>query len=136
MGPKTGGPGVVAVILFWSVTSLAAAESLPGRLSDDEFWRLTVDLSEPGGAFVFDNFVSNEITYQRVIPELKQTVKPGRAFLGVGPEQNFTYIAAVEPAIAFIVDIRRQNLLEHLVYKALFELSSDRADFVSRLFSR
>ena len=60
----------------------------------------------------------------------------GRAYIGVGPEQNFTYIAAVQPSIAFIVDIRRGNLQLQLMYKALFELSSDRADFVSRLFSR
>src|SRR5262245_52006868 len=56
--------------------------------------------------------------------------------MGVGSEQNFTYIAALRPSIAFIVDIRRGNLDLHLVYKALFELSTDRADFVSRLFSR
>ena len=56
--------------------------------------------------------------------------------MGVGPEQNFTYIAVTRPAIAFIVDIRRGNLDLHLMYKALFELSADRADFVSRLFSR
>jgi hypothetical protein len=95
-----------------------------------------VDLSEPGGAFQFENFVSNEITFQRVIPELKQTVRRDGAYLGVGPEQNFTYIAAIQPKVAFIIDIRRQNLLEQLMYKALFELSTDRADFVSRLFSR
>lgn len=35
-----------------------------------------------------------------------------------------------------VLDIRRQNMIELLMYKALFELSSDRADFVSRLFSR
>jgi hypothetical protein len=38
--------------------------------------------------------------------------------------------------MAFIIDIRRENLDLHLLYKALFELSTDRADFVSRLFSR
>lgn len=38
--------------------------------------------------------------------------------------------------MAFIVDIRRGSLDVHLMYKALFELSADRADFVSRLFSR
>jgi len=63
-------------------------------------------------------------------------VQPGGAYLGVGPEQNFTYIAAFEPSIAFIVDIRRQNMLEHLLYKAMFEMAADRADFVSVLFSR
>src|SRR5262245_15512225 len=60
----------------------------------------------------------------------------GRVYVGVGPEQNFTYIAAVRPAMAFILDIRRGNLDLHLMYKALFELSADRAEFVSRLFSR
>ena len=54
----------------------------------------------------------------------------------MGPEQNFSYIARLQPAIAFIVDIRRENLDLHLMYKALFEVSADRADFVSRLFSR
>ena len=38
--------------------------------------------------------------------------------------------------MAFIVDIRRQNLLHHLLYKALIELSPTRADFLSRLFGR
>jgi hypothetical protein len=42
----------------------------------------------------------------------------------------------VQPSVAFIVDIRRGNLHLQLMYKALFELSTDRADFVSRLFSR
>lgn len=56
--------------------------------------------------------------------------------MGVGPEQNFTYIAALKPAMAVIVDVRRGNLDMHLMYKALFEMSADRADFVSRLFSR
>src|SRR4029077_18924839 len=58
------------------------------------------------------------------------------AYLGVGPEQNFTYIVALKPRIAFIFDIRRQNLIQHLMYKALFELSPDRSEFLSRLFSR
>src|SRR6185295_14739261 len=36
----------------------------------------------------------------------------------------------------FVVDIRRQNMVELLLYKALFELSPTRAEFLSRLFSR
>src|SRR5205814_381591 len=60
----------------------------------------------------------------------------GRVYMGVGPEQNFTYIVALKPKIAFIIDIRRGNLDLQLMYKALFELSKDRAEFVSRLFSR
>ena len=124
-----------AVALFLHVVA-SAADRVPARLGDEEFWSLITSLSEPNGSFRSDNLLSNELRHQFVIPELKQTATPGRAFVGVGPEQNFTYIAALHPSIAFIVDIRRGNLQLHLMYKALFELSTDRADFVSRLFSR
>jgi hypothetical protein len=111
-------------------------EHLPIGLTDTAFWSLVCDLSEPGGSFISDNYVSNERTFQRVIPELTQNTRRGGVYLGVGPDQNFTYIAALQPKIAFIIDIRRQNMLLHLMYKALVELSSDRAEFLSRLFSR
>jgi hypothetical protein len=112
------------------------AAQAPAQLSDQEFWTLSAALSEPSGIFRSDNLLSNEQRYQYVIPELLRVVKAGRAYLGVGPEQNFTYIAALKPTIAFIVDIRRGNLNLHLLYKALFEVSADRADFVSRLFAK
>jgi hypothetical protein len=113
-----------------------ASATLPDRLSDEEFWTLVNNLSEPGGSFRSDNLLSNEVWLQYVIPELLNVAKPGRVYMGVGPEQNFTYIAALKPAMAVIVDVRRGNLHMHLMYKALFEMSADRADFVSRLFSR
>jgi hypothetical protein len=112
------------------------APKRPMRLADAEFWRLIAAMSEPNGTFRSDNLLSNESRFQFVIPELVNTTTRGGAYLGVGPEQNFTYIAALKPSMAFIVDVRRGNLQLHLMYKALFELSSDRADFVSRLFSR
>lgn len=114
----------------------AIRASLPERLTDAEFWDLTERMSEPGGSFRSDNFLSNERGYQVVIPDLLKTAKPNRVYLGVGPEQNFPYIIALEPAMAFIFDIRRGNLHEQLLYKALFEMSKDRADFLSRLWSR
>ena len=114
----------------------AAEDTLPPQLSDEAFWHLITDYSEAGGFFRFDNFISNEALFQRVLGRLKETTKPGGVYLGVGPDQNFTYIVALRPRIAFIVDIRRQNMLEHLMYKALIELSADRADFLSRLFAR
>jgi|SRR5579862_4685905 len=114
----------------------AAVSPLPARLSDAEFWKLSEQLSEPNGYFLSENLVSNEHTFQYVIPTLKQTMKPGGVYMGVAPDQNFTYILAVQPAMAFIVDIRRGNLLEHLLYKAIIELSPDRADFLSRMFSK
>ena len=126
----------LATVLALGVSITAAVAKLPGQLTDREFWTLVTDLSEPGGSFRSDNLLSNELRLQYVIPELLRTATRGRAYLGVGPEQNFTYIAVVQPSIAFIVDIRRGNLHLQLMYKALFELSSDRADFVARLFSR
>lgn len=94
------------------------------------------DMSEPGGYFRSENFVSNELGLQHVVARLRSTAPRGGVYLGVGPEQNFTYIAALEPRVAFIVDIRRQNLLQHLWYKAVFELSPTRAEFLTRLFAR
>jgi len=114
----------------------ASAEKLAQRLSNQEFWKLASEFSESDGTFHSENLVSNEFRFQYVLPSLVRMAKPGRAYLGVGSEQNFTYMAALHPDIAFIVDIRRGNMDLHLMYKALFELSADRADFVSRLFSR
>jgi len=115
---------------------VSAEDEIPSRLTDKAFWQLINDLSEPGGYFRSDNLLSNEVWLQYVIPDLMNVAKPGRVYLGVGPEQNFTYIAQSRPDIAFVIDIRRENRNLHLLYKALFELSRDRADFVSMLFSR
>jgi hypothetical protein len=125
---------VVALPLLVGVRT--AAQALPGRLSDQEFWKLVTDMSEQDGTFRSDNLLSNEVWLQYVLPDLVKRAKPNRVYMGVGPEQNFTYMVAVKPAMAFIVDIRRGNLDLHLVYKALFELSANRIEFVSRLFSR
>ena len=119
-----------------SLGSRVSSTSIPDRLGDEAFWRMVSEYSEPGGFFRSDNFVSNEITFQWVLPELAKTTKTGGVYMGVGPDQNFTYIVAMKPKIAFIVDIRRQNMLHHLLYKALLETSSDRAEFLSKLFSR
>ena len=114
----------------------SARLDLPASLTDQEFWRLTEELSEPNGAFTSDNLLSNERVFARLVPDLIARTKPGGVYLGVGPEQNFTYIAAMRPRMAFITDIRRGNLHLQLMYKALFELSADRAEFVSRLFTK
>jgi hypothetical protein len=126
----------VFVVLLLLSTVLSAVDTLPARLADEAFWRLVESSSEPGGTFESENWISNETGIQSVIPRLKQLTTPGGAYIGVGPEQNFTYIAALRPKIAFIIDIRRQNTLQQLVYKAVFETSADRAAFLSRLFSR
>ncbi len=118
-----------------SILDLQAETSLPASLSDQDFWALTEQLSEPNGFFRSENLLSNERGYQTVIPALL-TLPAGGVYLGVGPEQNFPYIVALNPRMAFIIDIRRGNLLVQLLYKALFEISDDRADYLSHLFSR
>ena len=116
--------------------SFGTADALPRTLDNESFWRMISEFSEPGGYFMYENFLSNEKSYQNPIPQLTRIAKPGGVYLGVGPEQNFTYISALAPQMAFIIDIRRQNMLELLLYKALFEMAANRADFVSLLFSR
>src|SRR5438045_9432572 len=54
----------------------------------------------------------------------------------LGQYKHFTYAAVLQSKLAFVVDIRRQNMVELLMYKALFDMSPNRADFVSNLFSR
>src|SRR5438309_8173217 len=125
-----------AILAATLALRLTAAQALPSRLTDQEFWKLVTEVSETNGFFRSDNLLSNEVWLQYVIPDVLRTVKPGRVYMGVGPEQNFTYIAAVRPRMAFIVDVRRGNRDLHLMYKSLLELSADRADFVSRLFSK
>ena len=125
-----------ALLLCVTPTSRAVSEALPARLDDRAFWHLVSDFSEPDGFFRSDNLVSNETTFQNILPVLETAERPASAYVGVGPEQNFTYIAVLQPRIAFIVDIRRQNMLLHLMYKTLIEQSPTRLEFLSRLFSR
>jgi hypothetical protein len=107
-------------------------EALPAA----EFARLIRELSEEGGFFPSDNFTSNESSYLTVVDKLRSLGATGGAYIGVGPEQNFTYIAKIRPRIAFIVDIRRQAIIQHLMYKAIFHLAPTRAQFISLLLSR
>ena len=93
-------------------------------------------LSEPGGYFDTDNLISNETSYLQVIPALEEAGLEGGAYVGVGPDQNFSYIAQARPSIAFIIDVRRDNLLLHLLFKALFELAETRVEYLRLLFAR
>ena len=86
-------------------TELFGAQ-LPERLADSTYWRMVQTMSEPNGYFRSENFVSNEMGLQHVVSSLQLQTAPGGAYVGVGPEQNFTYIGALKPRIAFIVDIR------------------------------
>jgi len=131
---RFGATGAALIVCAAIAFAACRRSTPPYALSDPEYWSLIESVSEPAGSFTLsDNIVSNEPRFAEAIKWLSPT---GGVYIGVGPEQNFSYIAALRPDLAFIVDIRRENLDLHLLYKALFELSNDRADFVSRLFSR
>jgi hypothetical protein len=100
------------------------------------FAATVANLSERGGYFDTDNLISNERSYLQVVSDLKRRSVHGGAYIGVGPDQNFSYISEVRPTIAFIIDVRRDNLLLHLLFKALFELSETRIEYLTYLTGR
>lgn len=133
----------LALMLMWIAATPAAVAQTTAKqpektdgLTAAEFSRLSRELSEEGGFFRSDNFTSNETPYLHVVDKLKQLGATGGAYLGVGPEQNYTYIAKIRPRIAFLLDIRRQAIIQHLMYKAVFHHSPTRAQFLAMLFSR
>ena len=125
------------LLAFVALVGGVGASALPDRLSDADFWKLEQDISEPGGYFrIADNYTSNEREIGQIFTLLEEKGISGGVYMGVGPEQNLTYIAAIKPAMAFVVDIRRQAVMQHLMYKAMFELAKDRAEFLSMLFAK
>ncbi len=135
----------LVVLLFfsgWSCQAQPSTVSESGPLSPTQlegaknFGQLVERLSGVGGYFDTDNLISNESSYLHVIPRLKTLNLKGGAYIGVGPDQNYSYIAHLEPELAIILDIRRDNLLTHLFYKALFKFSEDRQAFLENLFAR
>ncbi|MFN0111611.1 MAG: hypothetical protein ACKVZH_22345 [Blastocatellia bacterium] len=108
----------------------------PESFTAEEFSKLSREFSEEGGHFRSDNFTSNETSYLHVLQKLREHGTTGGAYLGVGPEQNYTYIAKTRPQIVFLLDIRRQAVIQHLMYKAIFHTSETPAQFLAKLLSR
>lgn len=121
---------------FALVAAVACGSAQPAQTPASTFAAQVASLSEPGGYFDTDNLISNERSYLQVLPDLEKRGVRGGAYLGVGPDQNFTYIAAVRPSIAFIVDVRRDNMLLHLLFKALFAQSRTRIEYLAQLTGR
>jgi hypothetical protein len=117
-------------LLPWAIRGLAPARAASGFASEIE------RLSEPEGSFDTDNLISNERGYLQIIPALVSGGVSGGAYIGVGPDQNFSYVARIRPTIAYIIDIRRDNLLLHLFFKALFARSTTRVEYLCRLTGR
>jgi len=108
--------------------------AFPAR--DQSLARVIAALSEPDVGRPADNLVTNEDSFGRVAGDLRRLAPRGGVYLGVGPDQNLTYIAHARPRLAFVLDFRRRNALLHLAHKALFALAPDRAGYLSRLAAR
>ena len=114
----------------------AIAPARAQRVADSTFAALVARLSENAGYFDSDNIISNEASYLEITTQLAKVGTHGGVYVGVGPDQNFSYVALIRPSIAFMLDIRRDNLLEHLFFKSLFALSRNRTEFLCRLFGK
>ncbi len=127
--------GVVVVTLIGCrpppapVSALEPQDTLP--LAD--FVAVVERVSESGGFFDTDNLISNETGYLNVMNALAARGLRGGAYVGVGPDQNYSYIAELRPEVAFITDVRRDNLLHHLLLKALVEGAPTRIEFLASL---
>jgi hypothetical protein len=132
------GLGLVLVLAFgmaaWTPEAPVAAADV--QISKEQFARYLDEWPEAEGFFDSDNFISNETSYLHVVNELREQVLPGGIYIGVGPDQNFSYIAHTRPALAIVIDIRRQNMLQHLLFKALLDRASSRAEYLALLFAR
>jgi hypothetical protein len=135
------------ILLAWGLANHAPAElsggygsySQSGALAtadDSSFAGLVARLSEEGGFFDSDNLVSIEATYLHVLGAMREIGVRGGAYIGVGPDQSFSYIAQVRPSVAYLIDIRRDNLLQHLWFKALFALAADRNEYLALMLGR
>ncbi|HEX3868097.1 MAG TPA: hypothetical protein VHV78_15145 [Gemmatimonadaceae bacterium] len=122
--------------------ALAVALLLPApartqsRAADTSFAGLVARLSEAGGYFDSDNIITNESSYLQIASQLAKVGVHGGAYIGVGPDQNFSYVALIKPRIAFMLDIRRDNLLEHLLFKSLFAMSRNRLEYLCLLMGK
>src|SRR5262245_40328794 len=114
----------------------APAKSIEQPAAGEQFAQIVEKFSEPNGYFDSDNLISNESSYLHVMGRMRQMKVTGGAYIGVGPDQNFSYIAQIRPNIVFITDIRRDNLLQHLFFKSLFALSRNRLEYLCLFFGK
>lgn len=117
---------------------LTAAASRVANASRDHrsFAALSARLSEPGGYFDSDNLISNETSYLHVMAKLREMGVAGGVYIGVGPDQSFSYIAKIRPKLAIMIDIRRDNLLQHLLFKSLFGRARNRIEYLCEFFGK
>lgn len=128
---------LMAVGLAMAFLLTAAASRVANASRDHKsFAALSARLSEPGGYFDSDNLISNETSYLHVMAKLREMGVSGGVYIGVGPDQSFSYIAKIRPRLAIMIDIRRDNLLQHLLFKSLFGRARNRIEYLCEYFGK
>lgn len=127
---------LVAPVLMIFLMTAAASRVTHASRDHKAFAALSARLSEPGGYFDSDNLISNETSYLHVIGKLRELGVTGGVYVGVGPDQSFSYITKIRPRLALIIDIRRDNLLQHLLFKAMFARSRNRIEYLCTFFGK
>jgi hypothetical protein len=126
-----------AIVAIFAIALLGPAPSACAqRPSDSSFAGLVARLSEPNGYFDSDNIITNEVSYLHVASQLEKLGTRGGVYIGVGPDQNYSYVAMIRPSIAFMLDIRRDNLLEHLLFKSIFHAARNRFEYLCVLLGK
>jgi hypothetical protein len=125
----------LALLLAFGLLGAPGSIALASK-NHDHFLQLINQLSEPGGFFDSDNLISNETSYLHVLGKMREIGIQGGVYIGVGPDQNFSYIAKIRPHMVFIIDIRRDNLLQQLMFKSLFSRARNRIEYLCLLFGK
>ena len=123
-------------MMLLTIPAAALAQNADESPKRNDFAQVVNRLSERAGYFGSDNLISNELSYQHVMGKLARMNVSGGVYLGVGPDQSYTYIAQIKPKIALMIDIRRDAMLQHLMFKSLFMMSRSRIEYLSMLFAR
>ena len=127
---------LIAPLLFAFLLTGTAGRVAKAARDHKSFAALSARLSEPGGYFDSDNLISNETSYLHVIGKIRELGVSGGVYVGVGPDQSFSYIAKIRPKMAIIIDIRKDNLLQHLLFKAMFARSRNRVEYLCTMFGK
>jgi hypothetical protein len=127
---------LIAPLLLAFLLTAAASRVANAARDHKSFAALSARLSEPGGYFDSDNLISNETSYLHVIGKIRELGVSGGVYVGVGPDQSFSYIAKIRPKMAIIIDIRKDNLLQHLLFKAMFGRSRNRVEYLCTMFGK
>lgn len=109
----------------------------PDLLEREAFVELIRRLSDPpSGPASADNLMTNEDSIASVMDQAGREVPRDTVYLGVGPDQNFSLIAATRPDSAFILDFRKKNQLLHFLHRALLHVSNDQVEYLAHFWAR